>query len=152
MRRTGVALLTVVVALGGVILLLLFLQGRDRSQLHSDPKATSGPGQTFPAGQLPADAGSGPEARLLALTRRGNVVLLYGTRTPPAGLAALARDVAGPSDPALAASGQAVLLLPRDGVNGIVALAWRHEQQAADASDPALREFADYWLGRGASG
>jgi hypothetical protein len=42
-----------------------------------------------------------------------------------------------------------VVLGRRDDAGGVVALAWGHAQRAAAPDDPALREFADYWLGRG---
>ncbi len=77
-------------------------------------------------------------------------MLLYGTRSPPAALRALAERLSGPFDPALAASGAAVVLGERPDVAGIVALAWRHMLRVPDATDPALEDFADYWLGRGA--
>jgi hypothetical protein len=180
LRRSGLAFLTVAVALGGVIVLLLFLQGRDRSQLQDDRGAADAPGQVFPdqgrahlaAGERPPrpyasdpptsgahvpvairrDGARLTDDQLLHALELGDVVLLYGTRTPPAGLPALARRLAGPFDPALAASGQAVVLGHRPGVEGVVALAWRHMEQASGAGDPALEEFASYWLGRGASG
>jgi hypothetical protein len=34
----------------------------------------------------------------------------------------------------------------------VVALAWAHLLRVRDASDPALREFVGFWLGRGAPG
>lgn len=157
MRRTGFALLTVLVALGGVVLLLLVLQGRDSSQLHDDGSASDAPGQPLAAQQLPADVRADGSAqpddtRLLDLLERGNVVLLYGTARPPPALRALARQLAGPSSPALEASGQAVVLVRRPGVDGVTALAWRRVERASTPADPALRTFAAYWLGRGADG
>ncbi|HMJ01873.1 MAG TPA: DUF3105 domain-containing protein [Conexibacter sp.] len=180
LRRLGLGVLTAVVALAGVVALLLILQGRDRSQLQSDPDAASGPGQVFPdQGHAHLAAGERPDApyasnpptsgahapveigrdgtrvtddQLLHALELGDVILLYGTPRPPAGLQALAQQVAGPFDPALAASGQAVVLGSRPGVDGVVALAWRHMLRAPTAADPALEEFAAYWLGRGASG
>jgi Protein of unknown function (DUF3105) len=180
LRRTGLALLTVVIALAAVIALLLFLQNRDRSQLHDATAASDVPGQLFPdqgrahlpAGERPPEPyasdppTSGAHApvairrdgarltddQLLHALELGDVVLLYGTRTPPPGLATLARRLAGPFDPALAASGQAVVLGYRPGVEGVVALAWRHIERASGAGDPALEAFASYWLGRGAGG
>ncbi len=180
LRRLGLTLLTVVVALGLVVLLLLFLQGRDRSQLHDDTSATDAPGQVFPnQGHAHLDAGERPsepyasdpptsgahavvairrdgarltDDQLLHALELGDVVLLYGTRTPPAGLPELARRLAGPFDPALAAGGQAIVLGYRPGVDGVVAVAWRHLARTSGVDDPALEEFAAYWLGRGANG
>lgn len=179
-RRAAIALLTVAVALGGVILLLLFFQGRDRSQVGGEAAPATGPGQVFPdqgdehlaRGQRPSrpyasnPPTSGPHVpapierdgarlsddQILHALELGDVVLLYGTARPPPGLAALARQLGGPFDPALAASGQAVVLGRRPGTEGVVALAWRHMLRAPDASDPQLEEFASYWLGRGAGG
>jgi hypothetical protein len=82
----------------------------------------------------------------------GNVVLLYGGAQPPVALRAAARRVAGAFSPALEASGQAVVLARRAGVHGAIALAWRRALSVPDARDPALAQFADFWLGRGASG
>ena len=49
LRRIGVALLTLLVALGGVVLLLLFFQGRDHSQVGDQTPAAAGvPGQAVP--------------------------------------------------------------------------------------------------------
>jgi Protein of unknown function (DUF3105) len=180
LRRTGLAALTVVVALGGVVLLLLFLQGRDRSQVGGGTTTASGPGQVLPdqghahltAGERPnapyasdpptsgphrpvairADGARLTDDQLLHALELGDVVLLYGTASPPRGLSELAQRVAGPFDPALAASGQAVVLGRRLGTDGVVALAWRHMLRAPDAADPALEQFASYWLGRGAGG
>lgn len=162
MRRTAFALLTVAVALGGVVLLLLFLQGRDRSQVGGGANGgasavASGPGQPLSDAELAAAvrgaAGAAPTgAELLGALERGNVVLVYGTPRPPAALRTLAERVAGPSDPALEAGGQAVLLARRPGTDGIVALAWRRMLRAPGADDPQLEDFASHWLGRGAAG
>jgi hypothetical protein len=75
---------------------------------------------------------------------------MYGTRTPPPGLAAVAGAVAPPFTTALAASGQAVILAYRPGTAGVTGLAWAHMLRVASPGDPALRVFAQYWLGRGA--
>ena len=46
-----------------------------------------------------------------------------------------------------------MLLDPQPTGNGsaVTALAWRHELTVPAAGDPALKAFATYWLGRGAS-
>ena len=178
MRQAGGVLLTAAVALGGVILLLLFFQSRDDSQLRRSEPVPAGPGQLFPdqghAHERPSKPyasdppTSGPHAaepirsdedgtrltddQILHALELGDVVLLYGTPRAPAALRALARRVAGPFDPALAASGQAVVLGRRAGVEGVTALAWRHLLTASSASDPALERFAQFWLGRGTAG
>lgn len=86
--------------------------------------------------------------QLLESLARGDVVLLYSTARPPAGLRAVARAAAPPFTPALAGSGQAVILARWPGLRTITAVAWAHMLRSNEAS--ALREFADYWLGRGA--
>ncbi len=61
----------------------------------------------------------------------------------------LAEEIAGPPSQALRDAGQAVLVQSGTGRGGIVARAWRRELRAEDPEDPALREFVEYWLGRG---
>lgn len=158
LRRIGLALLTLVVALGGFVLVLLFFEGRDHSQV---PQASSGgdvPGQVVSdqrRAQAPATIRSDrdgtrlSEDQLLHALELGDVVLLYGTRTPSPELRALQERLSGPFDPVLAANGAAVILAYRPGTDGVTALAWKRVLRAPSASDPALQEFADYWLGRG---
>jgi Protein of unknown function (DUF3105) len=178
LRRLGVGLATALVALGGVVLLLVFFEGRDHSQVSDATAAMHGPGRLYPdqghahlrPGERPSQPyasdppTSGPHVpvairrdatqlsddQILQALELGDVVLLYGTRSPPAALRALAKRLSGPFDPALAASGAAVVLGERPGLDGVVALAWRHMLRAPSASDRALGDFADYWLGRGA--
>jgi Protein of unknown function (DUF3105) len=171
-RRLGSIVLTVVVALAGVVAVLLVLESRDKSQVDNSQVV---PGQRF------ADQGHGLLAspqhassynsdpptsgahaavpirrdgevlgndQILTTLALGNVVLLYGGKQPPAGLRALADDVAGPFDPALVDSGQAIVLGRRPGVPGVIALAWRHLLRVRSASDPALRAFATALLGQ----
>jgi hypothetical protein len=88
--------------------------------------------------------------QLLQALQVGDVVLMYGTRKPPAGLAKLAASQAPPFTPALAATGGAVILARRVGIPGVVAVAWSHLQPATGPSDPRLPTFIQYWLGRGA--
>ncbi len=88
--------------------------------------------------------------QILQALEVGDVVILYDTPNPPSGLEATARSIAGPFSPALAASGQAVILARRPGIRGLVVLAWAHAVQVGSPQDPLLREFAQYWLGRGA--
>ena len=158
LRRIGLALLTLVVALGGFVLILLFFEGRDTSQTASGGAV---PGQVVrdqPHAQTPAAIRSDragthlSEDQTLHALELGDVVLLYGTPTPPAALRRLQQSVSGPFDPVLAANGAAVILGYRPGTNGVTALAWRRVLRAPSASDPALQEFANYWLGRGTGG
>jgi len=79
------------------------------------------------------------------------VVLMYGTRKPPSGIAAVADAVAPAAfSPALAATGQAVVLAYRPQTTGVMGLAWAHMVHVRSPTDPTLRSFAQYWLGRGA--
>lgn len=116
-----------------------------RPEYDSEPP-TSGP--HIPEA-VTADEARLTDDQLLSALQSGDVVLMYGTPRPPAGLRALASGVAPAFTPALAASGQAVILARRPGVTGVVALAWAHMLRASSAGDPALRQFANYWLGRG---
>ncbi|HYV16004.1 MAG TPA: DUF3105 domain-containing protein [Conexibacter sp.] len=160
LRRLGVGLLAVAIGLAGVVLLVVFFQGHDSSQVHHDSATISGPGLVLPAdggaivapGATRADGMRLSGAALQHSLALGNVVLLYGSARPPAALRAVARRVAGAFSPALEASGQAVVLGRRPGVGGAIALAWRHELSVRDARDPALAQFVDFWLGRGAGG
>ncbi len=88
--------------------------------------------------------------QLLQALSVGDVVLVYGTRRPPAGLRALADATAPPFTVPLATSGQAVILARRPGTPGVIGLAWAHMLRVAGPSDPALRAFVGFWLGRGA--
>ena len=88
--------------------------------------------------------------QLLSALAAGNVVILYPGPTPPAALPGVATSLAGRFTPALAASGNAVILGRRDGTKGLLALAWTHLLSIGTARDPLLRQFVDQWLGRGA--
>lgn len=90
------------------------------------------------------------EDQILTALSSGDVVILYGNRRPPAGLTTLARALAPAFSPALARSGQAVILARRPGTRRLIGLAWAHMIRVRDPSDPMLRDFAAYWLGRGA--
>jgi len=88
--------------------------------------------------------------QLLEALELGDVVLVYGSPAPPAGLEGVARANASPFTPALAASGQSVILARRPGTQGVVGLAWAHLIRVATPAAPSLRQFVQYWLGRGA--
>ena len=90
--------------------------------------------------------------QLLQALEVGDVVIMYGSRTPPAGLKAIPGDVGAPFSPALAAAGQAVILARRPGTSGLIGLAWTHMLRVSTSNDPPLRTFAQDWLGRGAPG
>lgn len=177
MRRFAGIAVAVVIGLAAVAGLLVFLSSRDRSQVSARPR---GPGQAFPdqgmavlrPGQRPPrpyasdPPTSGPHARVpvtrdaarlsdaqvLTALAAGNVILFYGTASPPAPLRALANDEAGSFDAPLARTGQAVVLAARPGTPGVVAAAWRHLLRTPSPTDPALRQFVEAWLGVGARG
>jgi hypothetical protein len=88
--------------------------------------------------------------QLLTVLELGDVVLAYDPHTPAGPLRRLQRRVSGRYDPELAGAGQMVLLDPRPGVHGVIALAWRRRLRAASPRDPQLEAFAQAWLGRGA--
>jgi Protein of unknown function (DUF3105) len=117
-----------------------------RPPYNSDPP-TSGPHLVSPVvrqGAALRDDG------LLTALEVGDVVIVYGTPQPPAALMRLADAVGGRFTPALAAAGQAVVLMRQPGTVGVIALAWTRMLRVASANDPALVEFAQQWLGRGA--
>jgi Protein of unknown function (DUF3105) len=173
---TAIAIASLVLSIGLILLLSGYFAGRDQAAVSG---GTTGPGQSFPdlghATLAPGQAGpsynsspptSGahvPEAvvhddatlnsdQLLQALQLGDVVIAYGARQPPAGLAKFARSVAPAFTPALAATGDAVILARRPGTDGLVALAWTHLLRVGSASDPQLGQFVSFWLGRGAPG
>ncbi|MBS1870092.1 MAG: DUF3105 domain-containing protein [Actinobacteria bacterium] len=156
LRRLGVGLLTVVVALGGFVLVVLFFEGRDSSQVPDAAGGANAPGQVVSDQRRPRtparigrDATRLSEDQVLHALELGDVVLLYGTPAPPPPLVALQRRVSGRFDPVLAANGAAVILARQPGQAGVTALAWRRILRASSPSDPTLEDFADHWLGRG---
>ncbi|HXE45265.1 MAG TPA: DUF3105 domain-containing protein [Conexibacter sp.] len=160
LRRAGVALLTLIVALAGFVAILLFFESRDSSQVDNAPSAAQAPGQPIavqrrartPA-RIARDAVRLTDDQVLHALQLGDVVMLYGgSAAPPPALRALQQRVSGPFDPVLVANGAAVILGRQPGARGVTALAWRRVLHARSASDPALEQFANYWLGRGAGG
>ncbi len=122
--------------------------GQPRPRYDSDPP-TSGAHVPIPVRR---DATKLSDDQLLEALELGNVVIVYGTPVPPAGLQQLARSIAGSFSPALAAAGQAVILARRPGTVGLVGLAWAHMVHVSATNDPLLTQFTQYWLGRGAPG
>jgi hypothetical protein len=163
-RRAGLIATGAVVLVVGLALLALAFNSRDDAEVG----ATAGPGvqepdrgaahlpagqrAEVPAGELPASGPHRPDPVVSDRRRLGDVVVLYDAPEPPAALVRLQEEVAGPFEPALAAAGQAVILARREGAGPATALAWRRVLRAGSASDPALRDFAEAWLGRGAKG
>ena len=113
----------------------------------SDPP-TSGPHVPVP---VVRDESVLSDDQLLQALEVGNVVLIYGASAPPPGLKELARQVAAPFTPALAAAGQAAILARRSGTRGVIGVAWTRMIRVASPADPRLRGFAQLWLGRGAA-
>jgi hypothetical protein len=177
-RRALAVLLGVVLVIGLAVALSLVLSSRDDADVGGAAAAGPGelqpdlgsrhltPGQHVPLSGLTDPPTSGAHhARLptrdgVALSpdeilhslELGDVILFYDAARPPQALRALQRDVSGPFDAEVAAAGQQVILARRPGTKGVVAAAWRRLLRASDASDPALREFADAWIGRGVRG
>ena len=169
MRRLGIVAAGVLVAAAGLIALALLVNARDDPEVATAP---AGPGELQPdrgSGHgASADLGdewptSGPhrdelvtrdrrrlsDDQILHALELGNVVILYDAPDPGAALERLQEEVAGPFDAEVAAAGQDVILARRDGAGPATALAWRRVYQTDDSRDPALREFAEAWLGRG---
>jgi hypothetical protein len=172
MLAIGIASLAL--SIGLIVLLSGFFANRDQAGVSG---TGAGPGLSFPdlghgvlaPGQArpaynsdPPTSGSHvPEAvtrddaplsddQLLQALEVGDVVIFYGTRQPPAGLQQLASSVAPAFTPSLAAVGESVIIAPRPGTKGLLAAAWTHLESVREASDPQLRQFASFWLGRGA--
>jgi hypothetical protein len=120
-------------------------RGELRPVYDSDPP-TSGPHVPVP---VLKDHSELSDDQLLEALELGDVVFMYGNPQPPRGLAAIAEAVGGRFTPALAASGQAVILARRPGTRGVIALAWTHMLRTLSAPD--LRNFAQFWLSRGAT-
>jgi hypothetical protein len=158
LRRALLVVVGVVLAVAAVAAVALVVTSRDDSPVAG---AVEGPGQVQPEGADPPASGPhGDELvtrdraaitddQLVRALELGNVVILYDGARPAPALVRLQKDVAGPFDAELAAAGQAVILAPRAGAGPATALAWKRILRTGDPADPALREFAEFWLGRG---
>ena len=176
LERVAILLASLALSVGLIVLLSGFFAGRDQAGVSG---AASGPGQAFAdlghgplrPGQPRPSYNSDPptsgahvpvavtrdrapltDDQLLSALEAGDVVILYGGSRPPTGLGRFARSVAPAFTPDLAVTGDAVILAPRPRTAGVVALAWAHLLRVHGASDPALRSFVGFWLGRGARG
>ena len=176
LERLAILVASLALSVGLIVLLSGFFAGRDQAGVSG---TGTGPGQAFtdlghaalrPGQPRPAYNTNPPTSgahvdqpipragaalnvdQLLSALQAGDVVILYGSRRPPAGLEQFARSAAPPFTPELAATGDAVILARRPGTAGVLALAWAHMLRVGRVSDPALREFVGFWLGRGASG
>jgi Protein of unknown function (DUF3105) len=170
LRRALLAVVGVALGVAAVAAVFLIASGLDDSEVAGlqgpgDLQPNRGASHSGPAevsGDDPPTSGT-HEPRLVTRDRRpisddqlihalelGDVVILYDSREPPAALERLQDDVmGGPFDAEVAAAGQAVILARRAGAGSATALAWRRILRADDPADPAFREFAEYWLGRG---
>lgn len=174
LERVAIGLASLALSIGLIAVLSGFFASHDPAGVTA---ATAGPGQRFPdqghahlaPGELRPVYNSDPPTsgphipvlvqangveltndQLLEALELGDVVFTYGTPSPPAALTALAKSVAA-FTPALAAAGQAVIISPRAHTTGIYGLAWTRMIHTQSATDPALRDFAEFWLGKGAS-
>ncbi len=117
-------------------------RGYPNPPYDSDPP-TSGP---HVSEGVAADDQRLSDDQILTALAAGNIVILYGSEQPPAGLAA----IAGAFTPALASAGDAVILGRRPGISGLVALSWTRMLRLSSPQDPRLQEFIQELLGRGA--
>lgn len=176
LERLLILLASLALSVGLIVLLSGFFAGRDQpgvsggaigpGQAFADlGHAALRPGQPHPSydSNPPTSGAHVPEPvtrdevrlsddQLLSALELGDVVIVYGGSRPPAGLAQFARSAAPPFTASLAATGDAVILAPRPGTPGLVALAWAHLLRLPHVSVPDLREFVGFWLGRGAPG
>jgi hypothetical protein len=174
LERVAIGLASLVLSVGLIVLASGYFTGRDQAGVSG---AGNGPGQALPdlghralrPGQPRPAYNSNPPTsgahvpvavtrnvaplsndQILQALQTGDVVIAYGGPRPPAGLEQFARSAAPSFTPALAATGDAVILTPRPGTDGVVALAWAHMLHVQQPSDPLLRQFVGHWLGRGA--
>jgi hypothetical protein len=174
LERIAIVLASLVLSIGLIALLSGFFAGRDQAGVSGGQigpgeafadqgSALLAPGQPRPAydSNPPTSGAHLPEPvlrdgapltddQLIQALSLGDVVIMYGGRAPPPGLRTLAVGLASPFSPALAAAGQAVILSRRPGTTGLIGLAWAHMVRVAAPQDPLLRQFAAFWLGRGA--
>ncbi len=159
-RRVLPVLVGVVIVAAGLFGLLTLFNDRDSADVGAQ---TAGPGafeeqpgdpptSATSATKPPLREGTLSDDAIVGALALGNVVLVYGSPKPPPELEQMREDATGPFDPELAAAGQMAVLVRRPGVEEIQALAWQHRLQTGDPTDPALRDFVDFWLGKGRDG
>ena len=176
LERVAIVIVALAIAIGVIALLSGgLLAGRDEpgvsrvsagrasssaiSATRPAPRELRGPSMTPSPDQRAAsfrrpivrDGAELSDDQLLQALAVGDVVLMYGT---PSSRRAVWRRwpsrSAAPFTPALAASGQAVILARRPGTSGVLALAWTRIVHVRTANDPQLRSFALFWLRPGA--
>jgi hypothetical protein len=158
-RRLVPVVVGALVVIAGLIGLMAFANGRDDAGIADH--TAEGPG-TYEATSSGAPPTSGDHEQrnvtgedavdddaLLTALEQGNVVIAYPQPKPPAPLRELQADLTGPFDAELAAAGQMVILVHRDDVEEIQALAYQRRLKPESATDPQLRAFAEAWLGAG---
>ena len=162
MRRLGPILVGALIVVAGLVGLMALASGRDDAGV-GDPAASGVGGvgvfEERSAGSPPTSGAheqrnvTGEDAvdddALLTALEQGNVVIAYPQAEPPAPLLALQEELTGPFDAELAAAGQMVILVRRDDVDGVQALAYQRRLEADGADDPQLQAFAEAWLGKG---
>jgi hypothetical protein len=131
-RRAGAIAAATVLTIAAVLGLLAFFNSRDDATIGE--RGANGPG-------APAPSATAPELE------RGNVVLHFDDPADARALRRLAQQY-GPES--LADDGQAVLVRRTPGTRGVAAEAYRRRLEVPRPDDPALREFVEFWLGRGA--
>jgi Protein of unknown function (DUF3105) len=158
LRRAALVVVGILLAVAGIAAVALVVGSRDDSKVAG---TAQGPGEAQPEGADPPASGPHEDAlvtrdrgpitddQLVQAVERGNVVILYEGARPAPALVQLQKDVAGPFDAELAAAGQAVILARRAGAGPATALAYKRILKTGDPSDPALRAFTEFWLGRG---
>ena len=162
MRRVLPVLLGIVIVVGGLFGLLTLFNDRDSAGI-GDGATAAGPGvfeeqpgdpptSGEPSGKAPVREGALADGAIVSALALGNVVLVYGAPKPPPELVRMRSEATGAFDAGLAAAGQMALLVRRPGVEGVQALAWQRRLETADAADPQLRDFVDFWLGKGRAG
>jgi hypothetical protein len=174
-ERLAIVVASLVISIGAIALLSGYFAGNDPAGVAG---GQVGPGTAYkdlgdaylPTGRLQPPYNSDPptsgahvpepvtqdqrpldDNQLLQALSLGNVVVMYGTKAPPGGLKTLAAQLGAAFTPALSATGQAVILAPRPGTSGLIALAWTRMLRVGSPADPLLRTFIQFWLGKGAS-
>jgi hypothetical protein len=131
-RRAGLVVAAVLVALAGSLALVAVLQSRDDAGLARS------------ADDAPGAPARSSDPRL----RAGNILITHRRRADGPALRRLAAEIAGPADRALIEAGQAVIVAHRPGqAEAIVAHAATRRLVARGVDDPELRRFVEHWLG-----
>ena len=128
----------VVVALVALVALITLINSRDKSGVKPHASVVAGPGERYRGEPVLSPA-------LQDAVKLGNVVVLYRDDKPPAGTQALVP----PGGKVLEQAGQSVVIDREPTLKAPLAAVSTKKIQLAD-SPQQLRDFIDYWLGRGA--